>query len=72
MPLSDHTPEFDPRLWVPVKVAAAAIIGVASDPMRVPPDVFNSPEPYRAAAHALGWGDWDGTPWWDAVMDEIG
>lgn len=30
------------------------------------------PEPYRAAANALGWGDLDGSEWWDAVMEAIG
>lgn len=29
-------------------------------------------EPYRGAMSWLGYGDWDGTPWWDAVMEAIG
>jgi len=29
-------------------------------------------EPYRASAHALGWAELDGTPWWDEVMEAIG
>ena len=50
-------------------VAAAAIVGVCTTK---PPEVANSPEPYRAAACALGWECFDGTPWWDEVMDLIG
>lgn len=49
-----------------VEVAAAAISAVAA----LAP-ACKSPEPYRAAAYALGWEDLDGSDWWDEVMDFI-
>lgn len=48
-----------------VAAAAAAVFTVA--------DHFHADasEPYRAAAYALGWGDKDGSIWWNEVMDAI-
>lgn len=51
----------------PIAVAAAAIQAVACLPA-----FRDLPEPFRAAACALGWSAADGSPWWDAVMDAIG
>ena len=48
-------------------VAALAIAAIACLP-----ELADSPEPLRAAAHLLGWGDADGSDWWDITMDEIG
>ena len=44
--------------------AAAAIVAIA-------PRYVGTPEPYRAAAMALGWMRFDGHPWWNKVMDEL-
>lgn len=44
----------------------------AFDDQQVPPEVAGSPEPYRAMLWHMGFKDQDGTPWWDAVMDELG
>jgi hypothetical protein len=36
------------------------------------PELASLSEPYRCAAHLLGWASADGGIWWSAVMDEIG
>jgi hypothetical protein len=50
-----------------VPVAAAAITAVAELP-----EFLGLNEPYRAAAYALGYEPFDGSPWWSDVMDTIG
>lgn len=52
------------------EIAAAAIISLTMS-VSVTYEGKDGPEPYRAAAYALGWEPMDGTPWWDEVMDLI-
>ena len=52
------------------KDAAKQIEALFAKPKKEwPREVRLSPEPYRAAAYHLGWEQYDGTPWWDKVMD---
>lgn len=53
-------------------IAAIALVTSSSLPPDLQAQLDITPEPYRWAMDHLGWGELDGTDWWDSVMDIIG
>lgn len=54
-----------------LRAAIAEVATIYYSGKGVPDAVLNSPEPCRAIAYHCGYEVFDGTPWWDMLMDGV-